>query len=184
MATYYAGDGSAYTPEPGTNYGDIGSRTTGTSTGSVGLLPNTTSIPSYGGSSSSSSLSSSGTDFSSLLNSLTSQMSSQISSLQKSLVDQQNSLTSQFDSQIAALNQQMTSENEALTNNLANMFRKNAKITDLDLNANSKYRNGLNGASISATPEQQAVSRYMSNDIWKNKAKSEGSGTVVNDQQL
>ena len=56
----------------------------------------------------------------------------------------------------------------------AKMYKKGTTMNQLNLGANSQFRNGLNGAQVGNTGKQQAVSRYLANDMWKNKIQSGG----------
>ena len=72
-------------------------------------------------------------------------------------------LTATFQQQVAAPIQ-----------SAAQMYKKGTTMNQLNLGANSQFRNGLNGAQVGNTGKQQAVSRYLANDMWKNKIQSGG----------
>ncbi len=82
-------------------------------------------------------------------------------------------LSAQFQSQIASL-QQSIPTNQTSPINIGNMFKKGTTLNQLNPYANTQYRNGYNGARVTNTGKQQAVSRYLANDIWKDKIKKAG----------
>lgn len=84
-----------------------------------------------------------------------------------------NQLTNNIQQQISSIQSQLSQPVQKPIN-IAEMYKKGTTLNQLNPYANYQYRSGGDGARVS--PKQVAVSRYLANDIWKDKIKGGANG--------
>jgi flagellar biosynthesis chaperone FliJ len=84
-----------------------------------------------------------------------------------------NQLTNNIQQQISSIQSQLSQPVQKPIN-IAEMYKKGTTLNQLNPYANYQYRSGGDGARVS--PKQAAVSRYLANDIWKDKIKGGANG--------